>query len=112
MTKNGRIFDQEWQGFAQPDGGQRPRMVSWDSVLTRNGNGAGGENRTRVTSLEGWSFTTKRHLPMSDCAARGGRLTDFRPLGWWRTNEKRVKGVQVKRRTAIVQITMFSKDRP
>ena len=31
--------------------------------------GAGGENRTRVASLEGWSFTTKLH-PRVRCSGR------------------------------------------
>ena len=40
VTKNGRSFDQEWQGFAQPGGGQLQRMalpltartLRWSSV--------------------------------------------------------------------------------
>ena len=45
--------------------------------LTTDGHGAGGENRTRVASLEGWSFTTKLHPPTlrsgvgSKCETRG-----------------------------------------
>ena len=40
---------------------QRQRMVIGGEISTTNGHGAGGENRTRVASLEGWSFTTKLH---------------------------------------------------
>jgi hypothetical protein len=39
-----------------------PRRFDRTGVTERKGkNGAGGGNRTRVTSLEGWSFTTKQH---------------------------------------------------
>ena len=31
-------------------------MDNFGVKLSRNGHGAGGGNRTRVTSLEGWSF--------------------------------------------------------
>ena len=49
----------EWDWFRDCDGCTAVSELHWPTQGSEDG--AGDGNRTRVTSLEGWSFTTKQH---------------------------------------------------
>ena len=56
------------RGYSRSYSGQVAEYEPFTGVHRMAQAGAGGENRTRVASLEGWSFTTKLHPLTPACA--------------------------------------------